>query len=235
MMRKLVVGCGYLGERVARDWKSSGAEVIALTRSTGNAQRFRELGLVPIVGDVLDRQTLTVLPAVDTVLYAVGFDRSSGRTRRETHVDGVRNVLAELSGRVSRVIYISSTSVYGQNSGETIDESSECRPTTDNGRECLEAEQAVWQHFPASNRERRANILRLAGIYGPGRLLRRIEQVQTGEPLHGNPEAFLNLIHVDDAVQAVLACEAHGTPGATYLVADNQPIRRREYYCLRRF
>lgn len=224
MTAKLIIGCGYLGERVARAWVASGAEVAVLTRSQEHAAGFRKFGLSPVIGDILEPASLAGLPPADTVLYAVGFDRSASHTRREVYVDGLRNVLEALAGRVDRFIYISSTSVYGQNGGETIDEESECRPTRENGQICLEAERTLKELLPS------ANILRLAGIYGPGRLLRREAELKSATPISGNPEAFLNLIHVEDAKAAVLACEAKAKPGATYLVADDRPVRRREYY-----
>jgi nucleoside-diphosphate-sugar epimerase len=73
-------------------------------------------------------------------------------------------------------------------------------------------------------------ILRLAGIYGPGRLIGRIDQFQRRAPLLGNPEAWLNLIHVDDAVQAVLRIAQAEADSRTWLLSDARPLRRREFY-----
>src|SRR5262249_57188389 len=74
-----------------------------------------------------------------------------------------------------------------------------------------------------------AVILRFAGIYGPGRLLGR-QAVEAGEPLVGDPDRWLNLIHVEDGAAAVLAAEARGEPGAVYNVCDDRPVRRRAFY-----
>ncbi len=237
-MRRLIVGCGYLGERVARAWLKFGDDVLALTRSRTHAEEMHALGIQPIVGDVTDltsiRDAVRDLPDIDTVLYAVGFDRDAGKSKREVYVDGLENVLKGLSGRVGRICYISSTSVYGQSGGEVVDEDSECNPSSENGRICTDAERKVWQYYPADSSagERGASVLRLAGIYGPGRLLARVESLRSGEPLSGNPEAWLNLIHVDDAVAAVLASEQLGRLGSTYLVSDDRPVQRRVYYDL---
>ena len=73
-------------------------------------------------------------------------------------------------------------------------------------------------------------LLRFSGLYGPGRLLSRVESLRAGTPLTGNPDAWLNLIYIDDAVTAVRACANHGQAGEIYLGTDNQPIRRRDYY-----
>jgi nucleoside-diphosphate-sugar epimerase len=224
--RKLIIGCGYLGRRVARRWIAQGDAVFALTRSADRARLFRESGIEPLVGDVTEAASLAGLPEVETVLYAVGLDRGAGKSQREVYVGGLANALSRIAGTIRRFVYISSTSVYGQNTGEWVDESSECRPDSENGKVCLEAEQLLRSRLPE------ANVLRLTGIYGPGRLTARIAALRAGVTLEGNPDAWLNLIHVDDAVVAILACERHGTPGATYLVCDDQPVRRMEYYQL---
>lgn len=224
--RKLIIGCGYLGRRVARRWIAQGDAVTALTRSAKRASELLALGVEPIVGDVTDAATLAILPEADTLLYAVGLDRESGKSQREVYVTGLENVLRQVAGKCRRFIYISSTSVYGQNTGEWVDESSECRPDSPNGQVCLEADQLLLRMAP------HANILRLAGIYGPGRLVARVEALRAGSTLEGNPAAWLNLIQVDDAVRAALACERLGRAGQTYLVCDGHPCRREEYYTL---
>lgn len=233
-MRKLIIGCGYLGRRVARKWVAAGDDVAALTRSTVHADALRAEGIAPVVGDVCIPESLSGLPAAETILYAVGYDRGSGRSQHEIYVNGLQNTLQQVAVHARRFVYVSSTSVYGQNAGQWIDETSPCEPRRANGRVCLEAEQVVWRHFPPTETptERSANVLRLAGIYGPNRLLRRIEQLESATALSGNPEAYLNLIHVDDAVAAVLACELRGRPGSIYVVCDNRPVRRRDYYSL---
>jgi nucleoside-diphosphate-sugar epimerase len=195
-----------------------------LTRSAIRADELRAIGVRPILGDVTEPAGLTDIPEVGTVLYAVGLDRQSGRTQREVYVDGLANVLRWIAPAAPRFLYLSSTSVYGQNAGEWVDEASECRPDSPNGQVCLEAEQLLQGALPS------AMILRLAGIYGPGRLIARIEALRAGAPIEGHPEAWLNLIQVDDVVTAVLACERRGAPGETYLVCDERPLQRREFY-----
>lgn len=221
--RKLIIGCGYIGRRVAQAWVQQGAEVWALTRSEEHARALRDLGVRPVTGDVTDPSSLAVLPSAGTVLYSVGFDRTSGKTFREVYVDGLEHVLQALTGRTGRLLYISSTSVYGQNDGQWVDETSECQPETPNGQACFDAEELV-RRFAGGQ------VLRLAGIYGPGRLMARIEALRAKEPLRGNPAAWLNLIHADDAVAAILACELRGASGDTCLVCDDRPIRRAEYF-----
>lgn len=235
-MEKLILGCGYLGRRVANAWLAEGHNVSALTRSTTRAEELSKAGIRPIIGDICEPSTLSSLPAADTVLFAVGYDRASGRSQQEVYVEGLGNVLRSIVPGARHLIYISSTSVYGQAAGEWVDEDSECRPVQPGGECCLAAEKQVFACFPAKaavpTRSPRANVLRLSGIYGPGRLLARVESLRAGEILAGRGDAWLNLIHVEDAVQAVLACERRGQAGRIYLVTDDQPVQRAEYYGL---
>ncbi|HVK16234.1 MAG TPA: SDR family oxidoreductase [Fimbriiglobus sp.] len=216
----LVIGCGYLGRRVALRWIAAGRRVAALTR--GRTAELAALGLEPIVSDVLDPDSLRRLPEVSTVLYAVALDRSSGRSMREVYVTGLGNVLAAMPP-CGRFLYVSSTSVYGQADGSEVDESSATVPVEESGRVVLDAEKLLREKMPS------AIVLRFAGIYGPDRLLRR-QALLNGEPLVGDADKWLNLIHVEDGAGAVLAVEGHGRPGETYIVADDTPVRRREFY-----
>jgi nucleoside-diphosphate-sugar epimerase len=217
----LILGCGYLGRRVAERWLSAGRKVTALTRH--NSTALASLGVEPLVGDVLDPATLRQLPETETVLFAVGLDRSSGRSMRDVYIDGLANVLGALTP-FGRFIHISSTSVYGQTDGGWVDETSPTEPAEGSGRIVLEAEKLLRE------RRRDAIVLRLGGIYGPDRLLRRQTQLSSGEPMTGDPARWLNLIHVNDGVDAVLAAEARGVPGETYNIVDDEPATREAYY-----
>jgi nucleoside-diphosphate-sugar epimerase len=227
-MHALIIGCGYLGRRVAVLWQSRGHSVSALTRTDENANALRSLRIEPIKGDVLRPETLSSLPSADVVLYAVGYDRQMAASKEDVSVRGLTNVLCETASRIGRLLYVSSTSVYGQDAGEWVDETSDCAPTTESGRVCVAAEGIVRQYLPIN--EGRASILRFSGIYGPGRLLRRVESVRTGEPIQANPDAYLNLIHADDGARVVEGLFERGSHKPIYLVTDNQPIRRRDYY-----
>ena len=167
-MTKLIVGCGYLGRRVAQRWLAAGESVVGVVSREEHAAEIQRLGVRPLVADVASPATLAQLPAAETVLYAVGYDSRGAHTRREVYVEGLRNTLAALPSGVQRVILISSTGVYGQNDGSWVDEDSPCRPTRDSGQVLLAAEQVLHDH-PLGPR---GIVLRLAGIYGPGRLPR---------------------------------------------------------------
>jgi nucleoside-diphosphate-sugar epimerase len=214
----LILGCGYLGRRVAALWRSQGRRVFAVSRNATHLPADVE----PIVCDIVRPDTLRALPEVETVLYAVGFDRSSGATMRAVYVDGLANVLGHLPSP-KRFIYVSSSSIYGQADGGWVDESAPTEPTEDSGRIVLEAEGVLRAKMPG------AIVLRFAGIYGPGRLLRR-QSIEKGEPIVGAADKWLNLIHVEDGARVVLNAEQHGEPGRAYNVCDDHPVRRRYFY-----
>lgn len=222
-MRRLVVGCGYLGERVARIWRQAGDEVHATTRGH-NVDALARAGLRPLIIDVTGGP-LSALPVVDTVVFAVGRARGPGATMLDIHVEGLRGVLDALPEQTGRVIYISSTGVYAQDAGEWVDEESVCEPIHPGGTACLSAERLLFAHPHAGD----AIVLRLAGLYGPGRVPHSAD-VAAGRPIAGSPDAYLNLIHVNDAARAVVAAAALGPgTGRTYVVSDGNPPRRAEY------
>lgn len=223
---KLVCGCGYLGGRVARQWVESGNEVWVTTRSATRAKELSQNGFLPIVVDITHPFTLPAeLSNLDTVLWAVGFDRSPHQTIEDVYVEGLRNLLAALPSQTHRLVFISSTGVYGQSNGEWVDEQSRCQPTRPGGRAYVIAEDLLAQHEVGKHRV----VLRLAGIYGPQRIP-KLAAVRAGEFIESPQNGFLNLIHVEDAVQVVLAAEQCAQPPALFAVADGRPVLRRDFY-----
>ena len=221
--RRLIIGCGYLGRRVAQRWLDSGDHVTALTRSPERAAELRQDGIRPVVGDVTQPETLHFHGDFDSLLYCVGYDRRSDADKRAVSVGGPRNAAETLRGRVRQVVFTSTTGVYAQTDGEEVDEQSPTRPTGERGRIAVDAEAAMRTAEPPPT------ILRLAGLYGPGRLLSREQQLAGEVPMSGSPDQWLNLIHVDDAATACAAgCEG-GWP-ALVLTCDNSPVRRADYY-----
>ena len=223
-MTTLIIGCGYLGRRVAARLIDRGEEVFGTCRSTAAASEIAKLGVNPIVADVLDVEALRALPAADRVVYCVGYDRAAGADKRAVYVDGLRNVLDRLAKYPNRLVYVSSTSVYGGDDGAWVDEDSPTEPRTEAGRICLDAEHVVteWGRHAVV-------VLRCSGLYGPGRIVRRA-LIESGEPIPGDPDKYLNMIHIDDAAQAVIAALDVPKPSSLYLVSDDRPVRRREYY-----
>jgi nucleoside-diphosphate-sugar epimerase len=230
---RLVVGCGYLGERVARRWMNAGSRVIATTRRDSRAAHLRGLGVVPAVVDVTAVEPGWAglfadhgVPA--TVFWAVGFDRTAGGTHRDVHVDGLRKLLDALTAPADapppRVILSSSTGVWGDVQGMVIDETTPPTPTREAGRVLVDAETILAAH-PAGP----GTALRFAGLYGPGRLP-RIADLRAGLPIAADPDSWLNLIHVDDAASIVCLVADAPAPRPLYVVSDGRPVRRRDWY-----
>jgi nucleoside-diphosphate-sugar epimerase len=225
----LIIGCGYLGRRLGALLLQGGERVWGTVRSSNRAEEIAGLGIVPVIADVLQPDSWRGLPRTDRVLYCVGFDRTAGALMRAVYVGGLRTVLENLSPSLERLVYAGSTSVYGQTGGEWVDEDSPTCPEHESGRVCLEAEGCVraW----ADSRAVSAVVLRLAGLYGTGRIVRRTI-LEQGEPIPGDPDKFLNLIHIDDATRAAAAALDAVEPGPIYLVGDDRPVKRREYYAV---
>lgn len=219
-MTRLVVGCGYLGKRVARIWRDAGNEVYATTRGQRRGALESD-GLWPVRLDVT-KGPVAPLPRVDTVVFAVG--RSGDDTMFDVQVAGLQAVLDALPSGTGRVIYVSSTGVYAQDAGEWVDETSDCAPLRDGGKACLAAERLLADHA----RGRNGVVLRLAGLYGPGRIPRAAD-IESGRTIPGSPDAYLNLIHVKDAAEAVVQAGAVSREGRIYAVSDGHPPTRRAY------
>lgn len=213
-----------MGHRVARKWRDAGSPVTVVTRSEERAARLHAEGFEVRVGDIMQPERLGPLAGFTSVLYAVGFDRSSGLPMRDVYIKGLRGVLNRFAEPPERFLYVSSTGVYGDQLGR-LDEQSPCRPTREGGEVSLAAEEVLAQH-PVG---RRRIVLRLAGIYGPGRLPRRAALLAR-RPIEAAPDGWLNLIHVDDVTQVVLAAEHRAEPPALYVVADGSPVPRVQYY-----
>ncbi len=223
--RRLIVGCGYLGQRVASRWLAAGDTVYATTRSPARAEQFAAIGLRPLLGDVTSAGPggLPELPEVDIVLWAVGFDRSAAASYEDVHVTGLGRLLDRLPGQ-ARVIFISSTGVWGDDSGGLVSEATPPAPAREAGRVLVAAEALLQSH-----RLGPGVCLRLAGLYGPDRLP-RLADLQAGRPLPADPDSWLNLIHIDDAADVVCGVAALSNPRQLYVVSDGSPLTRRDWY-----
>ncbi len=233
-MKRLVFGCGYLGERVAAHWLAAGDEVYVVTRGKTRATTLQQQGFLPIVADITALETLGGLPTVDTVLFAVGYDRAhTSGSIMNVYAGGMRNVVNALPPATRSFVYISTTGVYGPAGGEWIDEVTPTAPQREGGQASLAAEEALRAHSLGEQ----AVILRLAGIYGPGRIP-FLNELRTDRPVEIPTTGYLNLIHVEDAASVVVAAaarrlenSAEGVNGLwLYCVSDGVPVPRIDFY-----
>jgi nucleoside-diphosphate-sugar epimerase len=225
-MATLIVGFGYLGRRIGRLLAAKGEHVYGTTRSATIARELPAWGVEPVVADVLDRDSLRRLPEAERVVYCVGFDRRSGLSIRAVTVLGLRDVLHSLGDRTERLVYVSSTGVYGQTDGGWVDEESPTDPgNSTSGQNALEGEGSVLTWGRETGRS--VSVVRFSGLYGPGRVIGRGRL-----SIKGDADHYLNLIQIVDAARAAVAVLEHGTAGRNYLATDDRPVTRREYYSL---
>ena len=181
-------------------------------------------GIRPLSGDITRREDLARLPGgYDWVVNSVSSAGGSPEDYRSLYAQGMRNLLDWLAPHPpARFVYTSSTSVYGQNDGSVVDESAPTEPLEEKARILVETEAIVLdaaqsEGFPGM-------IARLAGIYGPGRGY-WFKQVMTGQArIERDALRFLNMVHRDDVVGAVIAILERGRPGQVYNVVDDEPV-----------
>lgn len=222
-MRVLVAGAGYIGLPLATALVRQGHEVFGFRRTEIAEPASPDLKLV--IGDITRPDDLERLPTpFDWVVNCIGARGGTDADYRSAYVTGNRNLLDWLARHSppAKYVYTSSTGVYGQTDGSLVDETSPTEPEVPTGRILLEAEALVL----CAARERRvpALVLRLAGIYGPGRGY-WLKQFLSGEArITGHGERILNMVHCDDVVGAVIAALKHGQGGEVYNVVDDEPV-----------
>ncbi|RAH37154.1 SDR family oxidoreductase [Halomonas sp. SL1] len=216
----LILGCGDIGTTLGQALKADGHKVIGVRR---DATRLADTGLKGISADLGDATALAELPDADILVYVVSADRFEEEAYRAAYPDGLKAVLAEFGGRKrppKHVFFVSSTSVYAQQGGETVDEASPTEPTGFSGALMREAEQALIDHaLPGS-------VVRFSGIYGPGRD-RLIRQVGEGRIAAATPAMYSNRIHRDDCAGVLAHLIGRALAGESlhelYLASDCEP------------
>jgi len=217
MARILIAGCGYVGSVLGERLVAVGHEVWGLRRQ---AVALPD-GVQLLRADLARIDSLRVVPSdVDFVVYAAGPKSGDERDYRDAYIDGPGNLLralSELGERPRRIFFVSSTSVYGQSRGEWVDEESPTDPRRFAGEILLTAERLIAAgDVPAT-------MLRLAGIYGPGRA-RLVERVRSGEAaIDPTGPRYTNRIHRDDAAGALAHLIALPKPERCYLGVDAEP------------
>jgi nucleoside-diphosphate-sugar epimerase len=229
-MRVLIVGCGYVGLPLGAELARQGREVFGLRRSREASPELAAAGIRPLVADITEPADLAKLPPqFDWVVNCVSASGGGAEAFRRVHVQGTRNLVEWLSAAApKKFVYTSSTGVYGQDDGSLVTESAPTEPATDTGRILVEAERVLLD--AAQHRGFPAVMLRVAGIYGPGRGHYLKQFLQNEARIEGDGERFLNMIHRDDVVGAILAALARGQPGAIYNACDDEPVSQADLF-----
>ncbi len=223
MSDKLIIGCGYLGRRVARQLRLAGQQVTGVVRTGTSAQLLAAEGVAGHILD-LDRSPLPALPLAGSGLFYFAPPPGSG-----SKDDRVRNLLAAFAsqGAPRRVVYLSTTGVYGDCGGAWVDETRPVAPVVDRAKRRWDAECGFRDWHRTGGGE--LVILRVAGIYGPDKL--PLARLRKGLPMVREEEApFTNRIHVDDLVQVCLAAMERGRDGEIYNVSDGHPGTMTDYF-----
>ncbi len=226
--RLVIFGCGYIGAATALEAAARGLQVTALTRNAAKALLLREEGIETVVADLASEVWHDqVAGGADFALNCVSSGGGGLDGYRHSYVEGMKSIIAwaQKRGAAGTLIYTSSTSVYPQGGGVIVDESAPTSGGTERGELLLEAETRLRESVGACGRW---FVLRLAGIYGPGRHA-LLDQVRAGE-VAGLGEHHLNVIHRADIVSAISACIA--APAALrneiFNLVDDGPARKQE-------
>ena len=224
----LVVGCGDVGLRVARllagRWR-----IVALTSSLSRVQELRDAGLVPLIGD-LDRPT-TIARLADLADAVLHLAPPASEGSRDARTANLVHALAR-STRLRRLVYGSTTGVYGDCAGALVDETRTTRPASDRARRRVDAEARVRWLGRATGVA--VSILRIPGIYA----LDRVggdprERVRRGTPvLARDDDVFTSHIHADDLARACVAALHRGPRGRAIHVVDDTSMKMADYFDL---
>jgi len=219
----LIVGCGDVGRRLAAAAQDRGESVHCIVRSRESADRLLTKGLHAVAVD-LDVATPGLAGDWDQrqIFYLAPPPSGSDDDPR------MRRFLAALptTGK-HRIVYISTTGVYGDCQGAWVDEQQPPNPQVDRARRRYDAERQLRTWRDAGHGE--IVILRVAGIYGPGKL--PLERLRKQVPMIGADEApWTNRIHIDDLVAVCEAAMAHGRDAEAYNVSDGNPGNMRDYF-----
>ncbi len=228
--RVLIVGCGYIGLPLGHTLVKQGHQVFGLRRSEAGAAELTAAGITPLPADVTKAQTLAALPMeYDWVVNCAAAGGGSADDYRQLYVMGNFNLVDWLHPAPPRkYVYTSSTSVYGQNDGSLVVETDPIAPTAETARCLVEAENLLFSayeklKFPVV-------VLRVAGIYGPGRG-HWLRQLLHGEArIDGDGSRWLNMIHRDDVVGAIITALEHAPAGSVYNTVDNEPVAQRDFF-----
>lgn len=222
MKRFLVIGCGDVGERLVRRYRHQ-ARFYALTRSAAGAARLRGLGVTPIAGDLDQPGTLQRLPRVNGVFH---FAPPPGEGATDPRTRDLLRALARC-GHPERIVYISTSGVYGDCSGAWVSESRAPAPVNARARRRIDAETQLrnW----GTKQQVAVTILRTPGIYADDRL--PLERIRRGTPaLIAEEDSYTNHIHADDLARLAWIAMFRARPQRVYHAVDNQPLKMGDWF-----
>lgn len=228
-MDTAVIGCGYVGMRVAANLAKQGHQVYGVRRFISDSTPFESAGIIPLSIDITQPKQLYRIPdSVRWVVNAVSSSKRGADAYRKVYLEATQSLIHYLHNtRIQRYLHVSSTSVYGQTDGSRVDETSERGATSLTSRILIEAEDLLLHTqqknlFPAI-------IARVSGIYGPGRGYLFHQYLRNEATMDGDGSRYLNMIHVDDLASALIRALEIGRPGQAYNLTDSRPVTQYEF------
>lgn len=225
----LIVGYGDLGSEVARQLAHDGINVTGVRRSSNGITEHSDANAAQIIAaDVTKPESLAALNAAQPaiIIYCVAASGQTDAEYKSAYVDGLRNVLAtqKSNSQLKHVFFVSSTRVYGQDTEALLDESMPALPADFGGKRLLEAEHLLQTLSCGTT------VLRLSGIYGPGRL--RMLNLAKSPDSWPKQNVWSNRIHRDDAAAFIVFLIRQVLAGNVvqncYIVTDCRPVSQYE-------
>ena len=215
-MKALIIGCGYVGSALAIHWAAEGHELTVTTTSPERVSELEKIAAAAVVFDSTNPDGLEALVAgKDVIVVCVAPKR--GRQHQDTYVPTAQALAAVMDDQ--HLIYTSSTSVYSEEEGAWVNESSGLKPDS----ESLVQTEKIIGELPHSC------ILRLSGIYGPGREIARRTRFFSGKEVAGSGDKLTNHIHRDDIVRAIAWAASTRATGIYNVSNDSHPTRAELY------
>jgi nucleoside-diphosphate-sugar epimerase len=224
MKKVFIAGCGYIGERIARAYQEAGADVTCSVRGIEHAAQLEQEGFTAVAAPFDSAETLPELSLADCILFYLVPPPGGGITDSRA-----RNFIARISptGAPEKIVYMSATSVYSSSEGESVSEESPALPDSAMGKRRLDAECAFREYGAAQGVP--VIILRVSGIYGPGRL--PLMQISQGQPLLREEESGpSNRIHAEDLTTVCRAAAESCSTSEIFNVSDGQPSSMTAYF-----
>jgi nucleoside-diphosphate-sugar epimerase len=222
MSRVAILGCGYVGLELGRRLTAAGHDVVGVRRSAAGLAAVERAGLEPVEADVTDAETLTRVPDVDWLVFAASSGGRGTQAARRVFVEGLETTIETFGARADppdRLVYTSSTGVYGDHDGDWVDETTPLEPTTEKTEVLAAAEDVALEAAATAGID--GTVARFAGLYGPDRY-------RLGRYLDGPvTEGYLNMVHRDDAAGAVAhLLDGDLARGEVVLVVDDEPVSK---------
>ncbi len=223
MNRVLIIGCGDIAMRVAPLLRPR-YRLYGLVRKPTRHQALRDAGIIPLPGDLDDARSLRRLAGLAHVVLHFAPPANAGIKDLRT-----RNLLATLSRGLlpRRLIYISTSGVYGDCNGALVSEIDAAHPQSLRAQRRLDAENQIrnW----VKRKKVHASILRVPGIYAADRL--PLDRLRAGIPaIVADEDSYTNHIHADDLASIVVRCLRHAGPNRIYNASDDSALKMGEYF-----